>query len=236
MDYNARFYSPTLGRFTQPDTIIPDMANPQSWNRYSYAINNPTLYNDPDGRCAPACALPLIGLSAGLMQGVAALGAAAAAVVASPVFLVAVAVVAIVAVGVAVYTVAQAKSGEPSIKHRKDQTDMSTIGQTVDSPNGPVLRGDPGGKWCPGVKGKLFCGSLIGVGLGILLNLPFGDGAIGEDESLAPGWTPASPTSKPSSTPTSTSTSTSTPTSTSTSTPILTPFHRKWLRLEIEIK
>jgi hypothetical protein len=47
MDYNARFYSPTLGRFTQPDTIIPGMANPQSWNRYSYVGNNPILYKDP---------------------------------------------------------------------------------------------------------------------------------------------------------------------------------------------
>jgi len=59
MDYNARFYSPTLGRFTQPDTIIPEAANPQSWNRYSYTINNPILYNDPDGRCVPACAAAL---------------------------------------------------------------------------------------------------------------------------------------------------------------------------------
>gem|GEM_PF-5527920 len=59
MDYKARFYSPILGRFIQPDTIIPVAANPQSWNRFSYAINNPILYNDPDGHCVPACAAPL---------------------------------------------------------------------------------------------------------------------------------------------------------------------------------
>ncbi|MBV6402682.1 MAG: hypothetical protein CNIPEHKO_02995 [Anaerolineales bacterium] len=49
MDYKARFYSPALGRFIQPDTIIPDQTNPQSWNRLSYVRNNPILFNDPTG-------------------------------------------------------------------------------------------------------------------------------------------------------------------------------------------
>jgi RHS repeat-associated protein len=52
MDYKARFYSPTLGRFTQPDSIIPGAANPQNWNRFSYVYNNPVLYNDPTGHLA----------------------------------------------------------------------------------------------------------------------------------------------------------------------------------------
>jgi RHS repeat-associated protein len=47
MDYKARFYSPLLGRFVQPDTITPD--GPQGLNRYSYANNNPIVYNDPNG-------------------------------------------------------------------------------------------------------------------------------------------------------------------------------------------
>jgi RHS repeat-associated protein len=51
MDYKARFYSPTLGRFIQPDTIIPGAENPQSCNRYSYSINNPVIYTDPSGHC-----------------------------------------------------------------------------------------------------------------------------------------------------------------------------------------
>ncbi|MFT3893689.1 MAG: hypothetical protein QM730_18830 [Anaerolineales bacterium] len=38
-----------MNRFVQPDTIIPDLSNPQSWNRYSYCVNNPILYNDPTG-------------------------------------------------------------------------------------------------------------------------------------------------------------------------------------------
>lgn len=32
MDYHARAYDPWLGRFIQPDTIVPGAANPQSWN------------------------------------------------------------------------------------------------------------------------------------------------------------------------------------------------------------
>jgi hypothetical protein len=52
MDYNARFYSPRLRKFTQPDTIVPSPANPQSWNRYSYVANNPIKYIDPSGHCS----------------------------------------------------------------------------------------------------------------------------------------------------------------------------------------
>jgi RHS repeat-associated protein len=55
MDYDARFYSQSLGRFLQPDTIIPSISIPQTWNRYSYAANNPILYNDPDGHCGLLC-------------------------------------------------------------------------------------------------------------------------------------------------------------------------------------
>jgi RHS repeat-associated protein len=49
MDYKARFYSPTLGRFIQPDTIVPDQTNPQAFNRFSYVANNPVNFNDPSG-------------------------------------------------------------------------------------------------------------------------------------------------------------------------------------------
>jgi RHS repeat-associated protein len=47
--YGARYYDPELGRFIQPDTIIPDLSNPQSYNRYSYVLNNPLRYTDPTG-------------------------------------------------------------------------------------------------------------------------------------------------------------------------------------------
>jgi len=49
-DYRARFYDPTIGRFISADTIVPDPANPQSLNRYSYVYNNPVRYTDPSGR------------------------------------------------------------------------------------------------------------------------------------------------------------------------------------------
>jgi RHS repeat-associated protein len=48
--YGARYYDAGMGRFISPDTIIPDPANPQSFNRYSYCLNNPLKYTDPSGR------------------------------------------------------------------------------------------------------------------------------------------------------------------------------------------
>ncbi|MFZ1402346.1 MAG: RHS repeat-associated core domain-containing protein, partial [Anaerolineae bacterium] len=52
--YNARYYDPTLARFTQGDTIVPGAGNPQNLNRYSYVGNNPLRYTDPAGLCAAA--------------------------------------------------------------------------------------------------------------------------------------------------------------------------------------
>jgi RHS repeat-associated protein len=52
MDYNARMYSPELGRFIQPDTIVPDAGNLQAWNRYSYVVNEPIIAVDPSGHRA----------------------------------------------------------------------------------------------------------------------------------------------------------------------------------------
>ena len=40
----------SLDQFIQPDDIISDLGNPQSYNRYSYVLNNPLRYTDPDGR------------------------------------------------------------------------------------------------------------------------------------------------------------------------------------------
>jgi RHS repeat-associated protein len=47
--YGARYYDAGMGRFISPDTIIPHPANPQSFNRYSYCLNNPLKYIDPSG-------------------------------------------------------------------------------------------------------------------------------------------------------------------------------------------
>ncbi len=48
-DYGARQYNPQLKRFMQADSIIPDVNNPQSLNRYSYVENNPLRYIDTFG-------------------------------------------------------------------------------------------------------------------------------------------------------------------------------------------
>jgi RHS repeat-associated protein len=47
--YNARFYLPYINRFISADSIVPDSANPQSFNRYSYVLNNPLRFIDPTG-------------------------------------------------------------------------------------------------------------------------------------------------------------------------------------------
>lgn len=53
IDYaQARYYSPTMGRFTSPDQPFADqyVGDPQSWNLYGYTRNNPLRYTDPTGR------------------------------------------------------------------------------------------------------------------------------------------------------------------------------------------
>jgi hypothetical protein len=43
---NSRSY---ITQFSQPDSIIPNLYNPQDWNRYAYARYNPLKYTDPSG-------------------------------------------------------------------------------------------------------------------------------------------------------------------------------------------
>jgi RHS repeat-associated protein len=46
---NGRIYDPTIGRFLQADPFIQAPTNSQSYNRYSYVLNNPLSYTDPSG-------------------------------------------------------------------------------------------------------------------------------------------------------------------------------------------
>jgi RHS repeat-associated protein len=46
---NARIYDPDIGRFLSPDPTIPYINNPQAFNRFAYAVNNPLNYIDKDG-------------------------------------------------------------------------------------------------------------------------------------------------------------------------------------------
>jgi RHS repeat-associated protein len=51
-----REYEYGLGRWLSPDPLgqaAANPANPQSWNRYAYVMNNPTTYSDPLGLLGP---------------------------------------------------------------------------------------------------------------------------------------------------------------------------------------
>ncbi|MER2492049.1 RHS repeat-associated core domain-containing protein [Catenovulum sediminis] len=52
----ARYYDPLLGRFYSNDPVGYVYGNVHSFNRYSYANNNPYTYVDPDGQYAHAVA------------------------------------------------------------------------------------------------------------------------------------------------------------------------------------
>ena len=52
LDYfSARYYTSRAGRFTtvDPDHVGGDLFDPQSWNAYAYARNNPIRFVDPTG-------------------------------------------------------------------------------------------------------------------------------------------------------------------------------------------
>lgn len=46
---NGRVYDPLVGRFLSGDPLIQDPTNGQSYNRYTYVMNNPTNMTDPTG-------------------------------------------------------------------------------------------------------------------------------------------------------------------------------------------
>ncbi|WP_332852401.1 RHS repeat domain-containing protein, partial [Duganella sp. S19_KUP01_CR8] len=46
---NGRVYDPLIGRFLSADPLVQDPKNGQSYNRYSYVLNNPTNLTDPTG-------------------------------------------------------------------------------------------------------------------------------------------------------------------------------------------
>jgi RHS repeat-associated protein len=49
VNMNGRVYDPVLGRFLSPDPNVQDLSDTQSYNRYSYVLNNPLRYTDPTG-------------------------------------------------------------------------------------------------------------------------------------------------------------------------------------------
>ncbi len=60
--FEARYFGSSMGRFMSPDwseepDTVPyaEFENPQTLNLYSYARNNPLVYNDPDGHDVNVC-------------------------------------------------------------------------------------------------------------------------------------------------------------------------------------
>ena len=47
---NARIYDPLLGRFLSSDPYVQAPEHSQSFNRYSYCMNNPLVFVDKDGQ------------------------------------------------------------------------------------------------------------------------------------------------------------------------------------------
>ena len=52
INMNGRVYDPQTCRFLSPDNYVQEPDNSQSFNRYSYCLNNPLKYNDPSGEYA----------------------------------------------------------------------------------------------------------------------------------------------------------------------------------------
>ena len=72
VNMNARLYDPALGRFLSPDPYVQAPDFTQSFNRYSYCLNNPLKYTDPSGELPwliPAIVGAVIGGTSGAMIG-----------------------------------------------------------------------------------------------------------------------------------------------------------------------
>lgn len=64
INMNARIYDPILRKFLSADSEISDPYNTQSYDRYSYVLNNPLLYIDVDGN--EVITLAAVGIAAAI--------------------------------------------------------------------------------------------------------------------------------------------------------------------------
>ncbi|MDB9132809.1 hypothetical protein PN634_20895 [Parabacteroides distasonis] len=80
INMNARLYDPLLGRFLSPDPIVQAPEFTQSFNGYTYALNNPLAYTDPNGEFFFSALIPGVGVFLDAMCWGATLGAAAGGV------------------------------------------------------------------------------------------------------------------------------------------------------------
>jgi hypothetical protein len=58
----ARWYDPYLSRWVSADTVVPDPANPQGLNRYSYVNNRSLNFVDPSGHMSNEHIMALFGV------------------------------------------------------------------------------------------------------------------------------------------------------------------------------
>ncbi len=65
VNMNGRMYDPLLGRMLSPDRYVVDPTNTQSYNRYSYVLNNPLMFKDPTGNI-PVIGWVFIGVATGI--------------------------------------------------------------------------------------------------------------------------------------------------------------------------
>ena len=68
---NGRLYDPYIGRFFSPDNYVQLPTSAQSFNRYSYCLNNPLKYTDPSGELFGIDDMLLFGIISGAMMGAA---------------------------------------------------------------------------------------------------------------------------------------------------------------------
>ena len=67
INMNGRLYDPVIARFFSPDNFVQAPDFTQSYNRYSYCLNNPLQYTDPSGEFAW---IPIVvGAAIGMVQG-----------------------------------------------------------------------------------------------------------------------------------------------------------------------
>ncbi|MDR1974708.1 MAG: FG-GAP-like repeat-containing protein [Bacteroidales bacterium] len=71
INMNARLYDPITGRFLSPDPYVQSPLMSQNFNRYSYGLNNPLMYSDPNGEFvwAPILFAAIAGSIIGSMSG-----------------------------------------------------------------------------------------------------------------------------------------------------------------------
>lgn len=63
---NARYYDPSTGRFTQPDSIKGSISRADTFNPYLYGNCDPINDGDPSGLLSATCIVTLVALAAAI--------------------------------------------------------------------------------------------------------------------------------------------------------------------------